>query len=113
MTPKKLMQFIFDWTNITYHISRVCHLLHKWNLKPKVPQKLHVRAASNDACRKWNSRIISRIKKAKKKGFPVFIQDESVFVDDVRLGKKYWTDIPQIISLFNLLFLQNTDTYSN
>ena len=42
MTPKKLMQFIFDWTNITYHISHVCPLMHKWNLKPKVPQKVHV-----------------------------------------------------------------------
>ena len=95
MTPKKLMQFIFDWTNITYHISHVCRLMHKWNLKPKVPQKLHVRAASKDTCRKWNKRIILRIKKAKKKGFTVFIQDESVFVDDVRLGKKYWTDVHQ------------------
>ena len=63
MTPKKLMQFIFDWTNITYHISHVCRLMHKWNLKPKVPQKLHVRAASKDTCRKWNKRIILRIKK--------------------------------------------------
>ncbi len=52
-------------------------------------------AASKDTCRKWNKRIILRIKKAKKKGFTVFIQDESVFVDDVRLGKKYWTDVHQ------------------
>ena len=52
-------------------------------------------AASNDACRKWKNRIILRIEKAKKKGFTVFIQDESVFVDDVRLGKKYWTDVHQ------------------
>ncbi len=69
--------------------------MHKWNLKPKVPQKVHVRAASKDVCRKWKNRIISRIEKAKKKGFTVFIQDESVFVDDVRLGKKYWTDAHQ------------------
>ena len=95
MTPKKLIQFIFDWTNITYHISHVCRLMHKWNLKPKVPQKVHVRTASNDACRKWKNRIILRIEKAKKKGFTVFIQDKSVFVDDVRLGKKYWTDVHQ------------------
>ena len=66
--------------------------MHKWNQKPKVPQKLHVRAASKDTCRKWNKRIILRIE---KKGFTVFIQDESVFVDDVRLGKKYWTDVHQ------------------
>ena len=46
-----------------------------------------MRATSKDTCRKWNKRIILRIKKAKKKGFTVFIQDESVFVDDVRLGK--------------------------
>ena len=95
MTPKKLMQFIFDWTNISYHITHVRRLMHKWNLKPKVPQKVHVRAASKDTCRKWKNRIISRIEKAKKKGFTVFIQDESVFVDDVRLGKKYWTDVHQ------------------
>ena len=62
--------------------------MHKWNLKPKVPQKVHVRAASRDACRKWASRIILRIKKAKKKEFTVFLQDESVFVDDMHLGKK-------------------------
>ena len=42
MTPKKLMQFIFDRTRITYHITHVCRLVHSWNLKPKVPQKLHV-----------------------------------------------------------------------
>ena len=69
--------------------------MHKWNLKPKVPQKVHVQAAFRDACRKWASRIILRIKKAKKKGFTVFLQDELVFVDDVRLGKKYWTDTHQ------------------
>ncbi len=41
---------------------------------------------------KWNKHIILRIE---KKGFIVFIQDESVFVDDVRLGKKYQTDVHQ------------------
>ncbi len=66
--------------------------MHKWNPNPKVPQKLHVRAVSNNGCRKWNKRIILRIE---KKGFTVFIQDESVFVDDVRLGKKYQTDVHQ------------------
>ena len=66
--------------------------MHKWNQNPMVPQKLHVRAVSKDTCRKWNKRIILRIE---KKGFTVFIQDESVFVDDVRLGKKYWTDVHQ------------------
>ncbi len=95
MTPKKLIQFIFYRTRITYHITHVRRLMHKWNLKPKVPQKVHVRAASKDTCRKWKNRIISRIEKAKKKGFTVFIQDESVFVDDVRFGKKYWTDAHQ------------------
>ena len=95
MTPKKLIQFIFYRTRITYHITHVRRLMHKWNLRPKVPQKLHVRAASKNVCRKWNNRIILRIKKAKKKGFTVLVQDESVFVDDVRLGKKYWTDIHQ------------------
>ena len=34
------MQFIFDWTNISYHITHVRRLMHKWNLKPKVPQKV-------------------------------------------------------------------------
>ena len=95
MTPKKLMQFIFERTNITYHISHVCRLMHKWNLKAKIPQKIHVRAASKNACRNWKNRIISRIKKAKKKGFTIFIQDESIFVDDVRIGKKYWVDANQ------------------
>lgn len=95
MTPKKLMRFIFERTHVTYHISHVCRLMHKWNLKAKVPQKVHVRAASNNACRNWRNRIILRIEKAKKKGFTIFIQDESVFVDDVRLGKKYWVDANQ------------------
>ena len=90
MTPKKLRIHILQ---NTYHITHVRHLLHKWNPNPKVPQKLHVRVASKDTCRKWNKRIILRIEKAKKKDFTVFIQDESVFVDDVRLGKKYQTDV--------------------
>ncbi len=68
MTPKKLMQFIFDRTGITYHITHVCCLVHSWNLKPKVPQKLHVSAASKAACYMWYLRIILRIKKAKEGG---------------------------------------------
>ena len=32
-------------------------------------------------------------KKDKKgAGFTILIQDESIFTDDVRLGKKYWVD---------------------
>ncbi len=70
-------------------------LLHKWNQNPKVPQKVHVRAASKNVCYKWNKRIILRIE---KKGFTVFIQNEYVFVNDVCLGKKYWTDVyPRMI----------------
>ncbi len=57
-----------------------------------VPQKVHVRAVSKNVCYKWNKHIILRIE---KKGFTVFIQDESVFVDDVRLDKKYQTDVHQ------------------
>ena len=44
MTSKKLMKFIFDRTSITYHITHICRLMHKWDLKPKVPQKVHARA---------------------------------------------------------------------
>ena len=92
MTPKKLMKFIFYRTRITYHITHVRRLMRKWNLKPKVPQKVHARAASNDACRSWKNRINLRIEKAKHDGFTILIQDESIFVDDASLGKKYWTD---------------------
>ncbi len=66
MTPKKLMQLIFDRTGIIYHITRVCRIMHSWNLKPKVPQKLHVRAVSTTVCYMWCIRIILRIKKAKE-----------------------------------------------
>ena len=68
MTPKKLMQLMFDRTGITYHITHVCRLMRSWNLKAKVPQKLHVSAASKAACYMWYLRIILRIKKAKEKG---------------------------------------------
>ena len=68
--------------------------MHKWNPNPKVPQKLHVREASKDTCRKWNKHIILRIEQER---FYLFIQDESVFVDDVRLGKKYQTEHQRMI----------------
>ncbi len=90
MTPKKLIKFIFVRTGITYHITHICRLMRKWNLKLKVPQKVHARAASSDVCRSWKNRINLRIEKAKQNGFTILIQDESIFVDDVRLGKKYW-----------------------
>ena len=93
MTPKKLMQFIFDRTGIRYHITHVRRIIHSWNLRAKVPQKQHVNAASNKECSKRYKDIILRIKKAKNENFKILIQDESIFTDDVYLGKKYWVEM--------------------
>ena len=88
MTPKKLMQFIFDRTGIRYHITHVRRIMYSWNLIVKIPQRQHVNAASNKECSKWYKNIILRIKKAKNENFKILIQDESIFTDDVYLGKK-------------------------
>ncbi len=39
-------------------------------------------------------------KKSKRGGgFTVLIQDESIFTDDVHLGKKYWVDANERMSI--------------
>ncbi len=47
-----------------------------------------------------------------KNNYPITSQSYKIHVD-ASYDEKNKIGIPQIISLFNLLFLQNTDTYSN
>jgi putative transposase len=86
---RQVMDLIYMKTGVIYHEVHVYRLLHKWEIKSKVPQKRFVNTASKKDKRKFKKRvkqILSRL----KTGWNVIVQDESIFVYDYLIRRKKW-----------------------
>ena len=59
-------------------------------LSSKRPVTMYVSAAGADAVRQWQAGAAGTISWAKRRGFAVVVQDESIFIRIGTNGRKLW-----------------------
>ena len=73
--------------------------MHRHNLSPKAPRKIHVNRANKKAVQGWQYRLDKRISRLERDGFIMVMQDEAFFIHDVITGRKYWVPKGQRINI--------------
>ncbi len=93
LTPKKFRLDIHDETGVWYHHTHVRRLMREQNMSPKTPELVHRNKADEQTIRRWQCNAKRQISRLKKEGFAIVIQDESIFVNDPVVGRKYWSAV--------------------
>ncbi len=93
ITPKKLRSDIHEKTGMWYYIVSVRREMNKRNMSPKTPELVHRNKADAYTVRRWQYSAKRQISRLKKEGFVTVIQDESIFVNDPVVGRKYWSAV--------------------
>ena len=88
-TSNGLLDHIQRETGVRYCLGYGGILLRKRGYSLKVAVKWHVRRASLEEMETFQRSIRRRIKRCQKKGIPVLVQDEAIFVADASLGRVY------------------------
>ncbi len=99
ITPSELQQKIHKDTGVKLHITYVRKIMHRQNLSPKAPRKVHVSRANKKAVQNWKYRFNKRISRLEKEGFTILMEDEAIFIHDVIVGRKYWSPVGRSISV--------------
>ena len=99
ITPLELQQSIRKDTGVKLHITYVRKIMHRHNLSPKAPRKIHVNRADKKAVQNWKYRFNRRVSRLEKDGFTVLMEDEAIFIHDVIVGRKYWSPVGHSISV--------------
>lgn len=86
-----LQQDIRQKTGVSFHITYVRKLMHRYGLTPKAATAIHVNRAGSRAVNSWRHRAKRRISRLKTAGFTILAEDESFFIHDTKSGRKYWS----------------------
>ena len=101
ITPEQIMLELIEKYGCKYTLSHIRALMHEYGYSIKTTQKRHVNAAPLDEVREWRRKILPKIRRYEKAGYVVFVTDESHFVYDARITRKYWTPIGVPIYISN------------
>ena len=99
ITPVDLQQYIRKETGVKLHITYIRKIMHRHNLSPKAPRKIHVNRANKKTVQNWKYRFNRRVLRLEKEGFTILMRDEVFFVHDVIVGRKYWSPVGHPISV--------------
>ena len=88
-TSDSLLDHIEKETGVRYCLGYGGILLRKRGYSLKVAVKQHVRHAPLEEIGRFQRNIRRRIRRYQKKGIPVLVQDEAIFVADARPGRVY------------------------
>ena len=81
--PKQLVRQIKKDIGASYTESGVRDILHRYNFTPKVPDSTHKNKATNEAIEEWQKSMKRWISCAKRDGFEMHIQNETMLQDYV------------------------------
>ena len=99
ITPKTLMQQIYENTGVKYHIGHVTKILHQLKYSRKTPQIIHIQKSDKEEIEKFQHGVGPQISRLENLGYIVVVIDESFFIYDVIPGQKYWSPINKRILL--------------
>ena len=85
----KIQKKIRDKCRIKYSMCNIRKIMNGFDFTPKAATRTLAKASSKSTCIKWQNQTEQDILDAKKRGFTIVVQDESIFTHDSKTGKKY------------------------
>ena len=93
LTPRKLRNWIRGKLNARYSLCSVRRILRLLGLSSKRSATMYASAAGADAVRQWQAGAAGTISGAKRRGFTIVVQDESIFLRTGTNGRKLWSRV--------------------
>ena len=109
LTPRKLRNWIRGKLNARYSLCSVRRILRLFGFSSKRSATMYASAADSDAVRQWQAGTISR---AKRRGFAVVVQDESIFLRTGTNGRKLWSRVGEPVAVIRHGRRDRTVVYS-
>ena len=92
-TPRKLRNQIRRKTNRRYSMSNMRRIMRVFGFSCKTSTTVYGNSAGADEVRRWQKDASAVISRAKRRGFRIAIQDESIFIRIGEDGKRLWSRI--------------------
>ena len=99
LTPRKLRNQIRTRLGCRYSLCSVRRILRVLGFSPKRSVTEYASAADDETVRRWQADAAGTIRHARRRGFAVVVQDESVFVRIGTNGKKMWSRVGDPVTL--------------
>ena len=93
LTPRKLRNWIRGKLYIRYSLCSVRRILRFLGFSSKRSTTRYASAADADAIKRWQADAAGMISGAKRRGFTIVVQDESIFVRVGTNGRKLWSRV--------------------
>ena len=93
LTPRKLRNWIRGKLNARRSLCSVRRILRFLGFSSKRSATMYASAADSDAVRQWQAGATGTISWAKRRGFAVVVQDESIFIRIGTNGRKLWSRV--------------------
>ena len=93
LTPRKLRNWIRGRLHVRYSLCSVRRILRLLGFSSKRSSTLYASAADADTVRRWQADAAGTISGAKRRGFTIVVQDESIFIRTGADGKKLWSRV--------------------
>ncbi len=93
LTPKKLCNWVRRRLHVTYSVGSIRRILRTMGFSLKTSTTKLADAADAKAVRRWQRAAKDTIALAKRRGFRITVQDESIFVSTGRDGRKFWSPV--------------------
>ena len=99
LTPRKLRNWIRGKLNARYSLCSVRRILRLLGFSSKRSATMYASAADSDAVRQWQAGAAGTISWAKRRGFAVVVQDESIFLRTGTNGRKLWSHVGEPVAV--------------
>ena len=93
LTPRKLRNWIRRRLDARYSLCSVRRILRFLGFSSKRSVTLYTSAADADTVRQWQADAAGTISGAKRRGFTIVVQDESIFLRTGTNGRKLWSRV--------------------
>ena len=93
LTPRKLRNWIRGKLNARYNLCSVRRILRLLGFSSNRPTTGYASAADSDAVRQWQAGAAGTISWAKRRGFTIVVQDESIFLRTGTNGRRLWSRV--------------------
>ena len=98
-TPRKPRNWIRGKLNAKYSLCSVRRILRLLGFSSKRSTTEYASAADSDAVRQWQAGAAGTISWAKRRGFAVVVQDESIFLRTGTNGRKLWSRVGEPVAV--------------
>ena len=93
LTPRKLRNWIRRRLDARYSLCSVRRILRFLGFSSKRSATMYASAADADSVRQWQADATGTISGAKRRGFTIVVQDESIFLRTGTNGRKLWSRV--------------------